>query len=176
MTEKGFHFGGEIESAADVAIEEGSDARSIPGKQQSVMMTVPKGNGELSVEVVDEILSVLLIEMNDNLGVGMGIEAVSLPLQFGAQFQIVENFTIEDDLDAFVFVVYRLIASCQIDNAESGMGQAYRTLAIVSVAVRATVMNRMYHALEFSSGGGNAATEIDDACYATHILFLASVK
>jgi hypothetical protein len=33
------------------------------------------------------------------------------------------------------------------------------------------VMNGMYHALEFSPGGGNAATEIDDACYATHILY-----
>jgi hypothetical protein len=118
--------------------------------------------------MVDESRSVGFVEMDDDLGIRMGIEVVTLLLELGGQLNVVEDLSIEDDLYRLVFIVDRLIPSRQVDDAEAGMGQSYLVMAVVAITIRTSMMHGVYHPFQFTSGGGSAIFKVQYACYATH--------
>jgi hypothetical protein len=110
--------------------------------------------------MVDESLGILLIEVYNDLGIGVGIEAMSQFLQLGGEFHIVEYLAIEDHLHRLILIVDRLIAPCQIDDTEAGVGQSDSVMTVVAITVGTAVMDGMNHPLEFVFGGWNTVFEI----------------
>ena len=100
----GFDLRREIEASPGLGIKERTYAGAVAGQHQLPSMVIPQGNGELAIEMLYEAESVLLVEMHDDFGIGAGVEAMSFFFQGIAQFQIVEDFAVEHDLDAAVLV------------------------------------------------------------------------
>src|SRR5206468_11017156 len=67
-------LGAEIEEVPLPRPEQGTNADSIARKQHDPAAEVDESKGELSLHVVDQLLAVLLIEMDDDLGIGAGGE------------------------------------------------------------------------------------------------------
>src|SRR5205814_7385295 len=65
-----------------------------------------------AIEAIEKGVAVLLVKMDDNLGVGMvGAKAVSGRDHLRAQFYKVVDLAVEDDGDSAVFVEHWLLTS-----------------------------------------------------------------
>ncbi len=71
---------------------------------------VPDGECKHAAQLLDAVLTALLVEMNDDLGVGLRLENVALAAKRAPQFLIVINLAVEDDPDASVLIGKRLVA------------------------------------------------------------------
>ena len=58
-----------------------------------------------------QLTAVFFVKMNYNFGVGRGFETVPASFEAVAQLPVIVNFTIEDDLDAAIFIAQRLRAA-----------------------------------------------------------------
>ena len=95
------------------------DAEPVAGEHQPAAARVPQGDGEHAVEVGQEIEPAVLVEMDDDLGVGMiGGEAVAGALELLAQLDVIVDLAVEDDGDRLVLVEDRLLAGGDIDDGE----------------------------------------------------------
>src|SRR5256885_957854 len=79
---------------------------------------VPEGEGELAADVLEHALAVLLPQVRQQFGVGVGAEVVALGLQGRLHLGVVEQFAVEDDPDRLVFVGDRLPAVAEADDAQ----------------------------------------------------------
>ena len=72
---------------------------------------------------------------------------VMAPLfQFPAQLDVVEDLAVEHGPDLSILVVDRLVAAGEVDDAQSGVGQADGRVAVESVAVGAPMPQLLGHA------------------------------
>jgi hypothetical protein len=111
----------------------------------------------LTIELIDEGVSVLLVRMHDRFGVGAGAENMSDALQVGAQLELIEYLAVEDGPDGLVFVTDRLIASGQIDDGEARVRQAHGAALMEAEAIGPAVTQRADHALQLRPAGCGAA-------------------
>ena len=91
---------------------------------------------------------VLLVEVDDDLGVGFRREDVPLLLERGAQLHVVEDLAVEDDPDAPVLVGDRLPAALEVDDAQPRVGEADVRIPVEAETVRAPVPEHGGHRLE----------------------------
>ena len=130
---------------------------------------VPDSDGELSVEILQTVGAVILIEMQDSLGVAVRREAVPASLQLRAQFDVVEDFAIEDDPQRPVLIPDRLLAAAEIDDAQARASQADPRVTIDSEFVGTPVPDHCQH---LSQGFFRHRCWLLQACHAdnaTHI-------
>jgi len=170
--EQRLHLGGKIQPIASDGIEQGADARAIAGQHQATFRLVPQGDGELTVQVFDEVVAVLLVKMDDDLRVRTGVEAVTQRLELLTQLDIVEDLSIEDYLDGAILVVDGLITPLQVDDAQPRMGQTSMLIVIVAVAVGAPVVQTGDHGLQLFSRRRRQGPKIEYSCYSTHELIV----
>ena len=62
--------------------------------------------------------------MKNDFGVGMGRKNMSAREQLFPQFYVIEDLTVEGDPDRSVFIVNRLVAAAQVNDAQPGIGQS----------------------------------------------------
>src|SRR5690606_1103943 len=103
---------------------ERQDSRTVTHQQQALAISVPERERELAVQLLDEAIAELLVQMDDDLGIGARIEAVPLGFERAAQLDVIEDFAVVDDPDRLVLVVDRLRAAFEIDDAEPGVAEA----------------------------------------------------
>ena len=84
-------------------------------------------------------LTILFIQVSDNLRIGLRAEAVTTALQRGAQRLMVVYLSVENDTDRPIFVVDRLMSAAQIDNAEAGVEQSDAVVDMVPHVIWAPV-------------------------------------
>ena len=102
----------------------------------------------------------------------IGPKVVSLQLEFVAKLAVIVDLAVEDHPDAAILVRHRLCAAGKIENrqpAETKCDVAIRPEAFV---IRASVSNRIGHPPHALRRVGQA-TEMQDACYAAHLIRLA---
>ncbi len=97
-------------------------------------------DGELSVEMIGEIIAVPGIQVEDDFRVGRGGEDMALPRQLRSQFDVVEDLAVEDQLQATVGAAHRLPAAFQVDDGKAGVGQAHAAIDPHAATVRAPVL------------------------------------
>src|SRR5438132_9190625 len=85
-------------------MEHRANADPVAREHQAAARGVPQRNRELAVQLVDEVASLLLVEMDERLGVAAGLEDMPAVFEIGAQFDVVEDLSVEGDPDATVFV------------------------------------------------------------------------
>ncbi|HZV26982.1 MAG TPA: hypothetical protein VFG00_11905, partial [Acidothermaceae bacterium] len=75
-----------------------------------------------SYEMLDTIVTVLLVQVQDNLDIGLAAEAMTAFDKVGAKLRAVVDFAIAHKDERLVFVHHRLrAAACQIDDGEAAM-------------------------------------------------------
>ena len=117
-------------------------AGAVARQHQALTARVPDGEGEVAVERLDAIGTPLLVEMDDDLGVGRRLEHVAAGDQLGAQLDVVEDLAVEGDPNGAVLVAHRLPAAVEIDDAEARVGEADVAVDESAVAVRTAMRQR----------------------------------
>jgi len=95
-----------------------ADAQPVAGQEQFTPAFIPDGDGELSVEMPETVGAKVLVEVNDNLGIRRGAEAMSPRLQLWPELDVVENLAVEDDPQRLILVGYGLRAGGEVNDAQ----------------------------------------------------------
>ena len=82
----------------------------VADEHEALPWCVPDRDREHPVEVVDEVQTMLLVEMEDRLAVPGGLEPVTRALELGSQRAEVVDLSVEDQPERVVFVGERLVA------------------------------------------------------------------
>ena len=90
----------------------------------------------------------LLIEMDENLRVALGAERVAALLQVGAKLSVVVDLAVQDDREAAVLVVDRLITGLEVDHAKPLDPEHSLIGSMDSPRVRAPVNLTVAHSLD----------------------------
>src|SRR4029450_11801246 len=85
---------------------------------------VPYGDGEHAAQPLGEALPVLLVEVDEHLGVRLCPEAMSGALEAGSELAVVVDLPVLDDVDSAVLVGDRLGAGLAGGGRGAGGGGA----------------------------------------------------
>ena len=113
--------------------------------------------------------AVVLVGVQDRLGVAVGGEPVAPRLQFQPQLGVVEDLAVEDDPQAAVLVADGLLARAEIDDGEPGVAQAGLIVQVDAELVRAAVPDGAEHAPERGLGDGAGAAQVAEPGDAAHL-------
>ena len=111
-------LGGERELVAGLAVVERLDPVAVAREDEAVSLGVPEGDREHAAQPVREALPVLLVEMDEHLGVAARREAVPGALELVPQLAVVVDLAVLDDRDPAVLVRDRLVARREVDDRE----------------------------------------------------------
>src|SRR5580704_7115296 len=95
------------------------DPDAIARQQQRPRSPIPDGEPEHPAETADGGGTPLLVRVNDRFRVGAGVEAVPRGLELPPQLTEVVDLAVEDGPDRSIFVVDRLVAGGEIDDAQA---------------------------------------------------------
>ena len=146
--EQRLDLGGEENALARAGVVERQDASTIPHQQQAAPRPVPERECELPVQFLHEVVAEFLVQVDDDLGIGVRVETVPALLEHAAQLDVVEDLAVVGDPDGLVFVVDRLRAAREVDDAEARVAEAETGLEMEARAVRSTMPQRRHHALQ----------------------------
>ena len=77
--------------------------------------------------------------MDQDLRIGSGGEYMTLGLQPGPVFLMIENLAVEGDPDVGILVAHRLVSLCDVHDAEARIGQSNLVIVEYSLVVGTTV-------------------------------------
>ena len=86
--------------------------------------------------------------MDERLRIAVRVKAMSRLFKILSQFQVVVDLPVEDNPDALVFVVDRLMAAGHIDNGKAPHPKSDVASDIGTAVVRATVDDRVVHGID----------------------------
>src|SRR5262249_40183169 len=110
----------------------------------------------------------LFVQMNDHLGVGIGVEPMTSREQLRAQFAVVEDLAIEDRPYGAIFVVNRLPAALQVHNAQSRAAHPDVGIPVHAKLVGAAMPLNGDHLLEEINVDGPVALHVEDSSDTAH--------
>src|SRR4051812_46550441 len=102
-------------------VVEGLDAEAVPRREERVVEAVPEGEGELAAQLAQAGRAEVLIEVQSDLAIGASAEAVASALKVLLHALKVVKSAVDDDAQPPALAGDRLLASGQVDDAESGM-------------------------------------------------------
>ena len=117
-------LGAEDHLRAKLGVVEWLFAERVAGEEQAPAPAIPQGEGKHAVEPFDAALALLLIEVDNALGIGARGETVTFGLQLRLQLAAVVDLAVEDDLDRAVLVAERLVPARDVEDAQAGHPQA----------------------------------------------------
>ena len=106
--------------------------------------------------------------VDDHLGVAARPERWPSAVSSGMSVAEVVDLAVEDDDDAAVLVVERLLAAREVDDRQPAMTEADAGLEMKAVAVRTAMLVREVHALDDTRIDSALAREIDDTDNSAH--------
>ena len=115
---QGFHFRCEIERFPVEGVEQRLDAEAVAGGEDRPVGFIPKHKSEFAAQSVQALRAEIFIEMQSDLAVGSGAQAVTRLFEFALDRFIAVEFAVDDDPGLFVLAGDRLISGCEIDDAE----------------------------------------------------------
>ena len=167
MLQQRLDFGAEEQLAAHLNVIERLDAQMIPRQEQLAPDRIPDGEREHAVEPFHAGRAPLFVGVNDHLRVRLRPERVPGLEEFLAQFDVIVDLPVENDLDAPVLVADGLRAAANIDDAQPPVAQARLTVHQFAVAVRAAVPDGGIHPAQQLPVDG-FAVQVKDAANAAH--------
>ena len=149
--EQRLDLGGESDGSVTHCVVDRPHAGTVARQNQALTACVPDGKGKVAVERLDAVGAPLLVEMDDDLGVGRRLEHVAAGDQLGTQLDVVEDLAVKGDPDGAVLVAHRLLAAVEIDDAEARVGEADVAVDESAIAVRTAMRQRSDHARQQSA-------------------------
>ena len=148
---------------------------AVAGEYEPLPAAVPQREGEHALEALEARGSLVLVGVEDHLGVRPRREEVSLPPQVVPQLAGVVDLPVRHQPDGSVLVHQRLLARHQIDDAEASRREPDAPVHPDAVLVRSAVRDGGGHGLEDVPGRGRSPIELEDSDDATHRCAAASL-
>ena len=139
---------GEADRAIPLAVEERLLADAVTGQQQLVAAAVPQCEREHPVQLADAVRSELLVEVDDDLGVTVGGEAMAVRPQPAPELTEVVDLAVQHDGHGAILVVDRLVAGHEVDDPQPLDPEADPLGEVQPPGVRPAVDLCLAHALE----------------------------
>src|SRR5256885_3114393 len=117
MTEDGLQLRCKYQERAIRVVVQRLLTHSIPSYYERISLPIPDCKSKHPAQILDTILAILLIQMNEDFGIGGGIECVAFGEQILSDLLIIIDLTVQYDPDGLVFIVDRLVTITQIDDA-----------------------------------------------------------
>ena len=131
MGEERLRFGAEDDaSARRLAIKERLLSHPVAGEDEPLPRNVPDPQGEHAVEVASEVGTMLLVQVDEALGVAFGPEDVASRLEPGSQLGVVIKLAVIGNPDGAVLVGHRLRAAVDVDDRQPTMPESGCPLAV----------------------------------------------
>jgi hypothetical protein len=148
------------------------DPDAIPYQHQRVSLRVPERYAEHSAKTREAVLAPFFVGVNDGLGVGVGVEAVTAGTQVVAQLAIVVDFAVEDDPDRAVFIANRLMTAREVDDAQPSHPQRDTIVHEHTFIVRTPMPDDLAHSVHDRLARvrliASVAIEIRESRYTAH--------
>jgi len=106
--------------------------------------------------------------MHDDLGIGMGAEAMPLPGELFHQLLEIVDLAVEGDRDRVVLVEQGLLAAGDVDDGEPAMAEADAGREMEAAAVRAAMGDAVGHAAKQIRIDRASPRAVHDAGNSTH--------
>src|SRR5258708_25707742 len=110
----GFNFRAEDQPLSIPVVIERFLPEAVAGSQQTLAVSVPDGEGKHAAQGPDTLITVLLVGVDDGLGITIFAEVMPTPLEGFLQFPLVLDFPIQDHQHPLIFVKNRLLTPTQV--------------------------------------------------------------
>ena len=159
---------GEVEDIALPRPMQRTDADAVAREQHDALGEVEQHEGELPLELREQILAVLLVEMHDQLAVAAAAEDMAARLQLGLALRVVEQLAVADHGDGAVLVEDWLLAVTKPDDAEPLLDGADARCEQGAGLVRPAMGERRAHARDLRPIRLPSTLEVDHTCQTAH--------
>jgi hypothetical protein len=109
------------------SVVERLDAEAVPGGEQRLTRVVPQGEGKLAAQLVETTRAEVLVQVEEDLAVRAGGEAVAALLELGADPREVVELAVHDRVHPAVLVGQGLVAGGKVDDAEASVPEPHPT-------------------------------------------------
>src|SRR5579883_1396391 len=151
MAKQRFGFGTEDEPVRMLGIVKRFDTDPVPCEHQSLSASVPKCDGVHAIQHIDEIVAHLLVEMDDDIAIGMmAAQPVAARCQIGAKTLMVVDFAVEHGDDLAILVQIWLMAAGKVDNRQAPHAEMHRPIIMAAFVVGTAMTQRGEHRPESS--------------------------
>jgi hypothetical protein len=97
--------------------------------------------------MLEEVLTVFFVQMHENFGVAVGLEAMAAVDQHPSQALIVVYLAIVNDPYGAIFVMNRLVTAFEIDNRQAPHSEDNVSILEKAMVVRPPVNDGIGHAM-----------------------------
>ena len=174
VDQEGAQVGGEDQLLAVRPVEERLLAGAVAGQQQAAAWLVPDREGEHPVEVLHQVGAVLLVEVGDDLGVGLRLQPVALGGELLAELGRVVDLAVADRPDRTVLVGERRRRGGDVDDGQAAEAECAVGARLVALAVGAAVGHGPRHGVHQLPTLGVGSLTADDAHQSAHDLVASS--
>src|SRR4029078_6445792 len=119
MQKSGAELRAEDQLSIYLSVKERFFANTISSEEQFLCSLIPNSECKHSAKIFWTIGTVLIIGMNDRFGIAVGVEGVAQLREFFAKLKVVVNLAVENDPGTAIVIVYRLLATFQVDDGET---------------------------------------------------------
>src|SRR6266480_564106 len=109
--------------------------------------------------------------MRDDFGIRGSANGMAASHQFSAQIEVVVNLTVQNNLNLAIFAGNRLLAASHVNNTQAPDGQPDAIGYEEPFLIRATMHDRIGHALKGAPDFRTGHPWIDYARYSAHMVF-----
>ncbi len=135
-------------------------------------VAVPQGEGEHARQARHAVGAPAFPGVDDGFRVAAVAEDVAEGGQFVAQRLEIVDLAVEDDGDAVVLVIHRLLAAGGVDDGQAAVAQGYAGLQVKAFAIRPAMGDGVGHGFYGRVRGGGGRVLVQDPGYAAHRLNL----
>ena len=168
MHQERLRLGGEEQRPRQARVVERLLPEAVAGEQEPSPRAVPEREGEHALEALEAGGPLLLVGVEDHLGVRPRREEVSPSPQVVAQLAGVVDLPVRHQPHGAVLVRQRLLARHQIDDAEASRREPDAAVHPDAVLVRSAVRDGGGHGFEDVPGRRPGPIELEDSDDATH--------
>src|SRR5262249_32437693 len=112
---------------------------------EALVAPVEEGIGEVAVERAHAIRAVVLVGVQDRLGVALRAEGGAARHQLVAQLDVIEYFAVEGDPEVAIRGGERLSSAGEIDDRKPAVPEGRAAVVVDAAVVRPAVAHRLDH-------------------------------
>src|SRR5579862_8786183 len=150
-------------------IAERLHAGAVARHEQALPAGVPDREREHTVQPSHHIDAVLLVEMDEHLGVAARGKAVAGELQLATQGVMVVNLAVEDDGNRAVLVGNRLVTPGNVDDAQTPHAQRYAWRNKIAIRIGTAMRYGIAHGADAAPSVIRRQLDAGKSCYAAHL-------
>src|SRR5262249_46590746 len=143
---------------------------AVSSQQEGLAALVPNREGEHPSEVSDAVGAILLVQVNDRLGIAGSAESVPPRRKLLLETPIVVDLAVLNDPDGPVLVGNRLVPPLQIDDAEPAHADTDMSVHILAVVVGSAMRQLVTEPSHGGRGHTSHCIGVHDTGNATHVV------